>query len=409
MNILLINHYAGSTEMGMEFRPYYMAQEWIKLGYKVDIIAGDYSHLRKINPIVTNDFQTEDIDGITYHWVKTGDYEGNGVKRAGTMFRFVGKLWLYASRIVKELQPDVVIASSTYPIDTYAAQKIAKMAKARLIHEVHDMWPATLIEVGGMSKYNPFVVTMQFGENSAYKHSNYVVSLLPCAKEYMIKHGMDEEKFKYITNGIVLNDWMNPTCLPNEHKSILEKYKADGKFIVGYFGGHALSNALDILVDVAEYLKNDNKIQIVLVGNGVEKQRLEERAKEKKLDNICFMPPIEKMSIPNLITYFDCVYIGATESPLYRFGVAANKIYDSMMGGKPLLYAINAPNNYVNEYQCGISIKAGDVKSLANGIKTLENMDEKDRKKMGENGRKAVIKYYNYSVLAEKFSKLFNK
>lgn len=70
MNILLINHYAGSTEMGMEFRPYYMAREWTKLGHKVDIIAGDYSHLRKMNPTVKYDFQTEDIDGITYHWIK---------------------------------------------------------------------------------------------------------------------------------------------------------------------------------------------------------------------------------------------------------------------------------------------------------------------------------------------------
>ena len=33
MNILLINHYAGSPEMGMEFRPYYFAREWVKAGH----------------------------------------------------------------------------------------------------------------------------------------------------------------------------------------------------------------------------------------------------------------------------------------------------------------------------------------------------------------------------------------
>ena len=35
MNILLINHYAGSPELGMEFRPYYMAKEWVKAGHQV--------------------------------------------------------------------------------------------------------------------------------------------------------------------------------------------------------------------------------------------------------------------------------------------------------------------------------------------------------------------------------------
>ena len=62
MNILLINHYAGSPDMGMEFRPYYMAREWIKEGHRVFIIAGDYSHLRKNNPVVNRDFEKKNIN-----------------------------------------------------------------------------------------------------------------------------------------------------------------------------------------------------------------------------------------------------------------------------------------------------------------------------------------------------------
>ena len=56
MNILYIEHYAGSPEMGMEFRPYYLSKEWTKMGHNVTIIAGDYSPLRKKNPSVINDF-----------------------------------------------------------------------------------------------------------------------------------------------------------------------------------------------------------------------------------------------------------------------------------------------------------------------------------------------------------------
>ena len=99
MNILYLEHYAGSPEMGMEFRPYYLAREWIKMGHKVTIIAGDYSHLRRKNPAVEMDFQCDSIDGIEYVWIKTGRYAGNGVKRALTMGRFVGKLLVHAKRI----------------------------------------------------------------------------------------------------------------------------------------------------------------------------------------------------------------------------------------------------------------------------------------------------------------------
>ena len=155
MNILYINHYAGSPEMGMEFRTYYLANEWVKMGHNVTIIAGDYSHLRRKNPEVTEDFQTEIIDGIKYMWIKTGEYDGNGVKRAMSMFRFVSTLKKNAKEIVENENPDVVITSSTYPLDTFAGQKMKKIKKdINLVHEIHDMWPITLIEVAKNSCKN---------------------------------------------------------------------------------------------------------------------------------------------------------------------------------------------------------------------------------------------------------------
>ena len=312
MNILLINHYAGSPEMGMEFRPYYFAREWIKMGHRVDIIAADYSHLRRINPNVSKDFQEEMIDGIHYHWIKTGEYEGNGVKRAVTMAKFVAKLWLHAGKIIRELDPDVVICSSTYPLDTYVGQRIRRKSrkKVKLIHEVHDLWPLTLIELGGMSRKNPFIIVLQIGENSAYKNSDTVVSLPPLAKKYMMDHGMEEKKFVEIPNGIVLEDWGTPEELPEFHRKVIDDLKEQGKYIVGYFGGHALSNALEVLIDCAEQI-NDTAVQFLLVGDGVEKKNLIKMAKEKKLKNITFLDPISKKAIPTLCKSLDVIYLGS--------------------------------------------------------------------------------------------------
>ena len=304
--------------MGMEFRPYYMARERIKKGHQVSKIAGDISQLPQKNPRIEQDFERKEINGIDYYWIRTGDYRGNGVRRALSMFRFVGKLWLNAGKIAKEWKPDVVIASSTYPLDTYAAQRIAKKSKAKLIHEVHDMWPATLYEVGGMSKHNPFVILMQLAENSAYRNSDRVVSLLPYAKEYMIKHGMRANKFVHIANGVVKSEWDLTERLPDIHAAFLKKAHERGNFIVGYFGGHALSNALDTFLNVAKKMRDSSEIVFVLVGDGVEKERLEKRKADEQLDNVTFLPPVPKKAVPGLVRNFDCVYMGGVESPLYR-------------------------------------------------------------------------------------------
>lgn len=406
LHILILNHYAGTPELGMEFRPYYLAREWKKRGYLVTIIAGDYSHLRMNNPRVEKDFQKEIIDGIRYCWVKTGNYSGNGVRRALTMFRFVGKLWWNAQRIVKSMKPDVIITSSTYPLDTFAGQKMARLCDAKLIHEVHDMWPATLIELGGMKRTNPFVMLIQAGENSAYRNSDYVVSLPPCAKEYMVQHGMQEDKFVNIQNGIVLEEWEKREPIPEEHRKILVSLKEEGKFIVGYFGGHALSNALDGLLNVAKEIKKRD-IAFVLVGDGVQKPGLIQRAQKEQIENVYFLDPVRKLCVGDLLRYFDCSYIGSKESPLYRFGLTANKMYDSMMAGKPLICAVNAAGCVVETYRCGIMIKTGKTEDICRAIEQLHDMSEEERHEIGNRGVEAARKYFTYEALANQFEKLF--
>lgn len=402
MNIVLINHYAGSPDMGMEFRPYYMAREWVKAGHTVTIIAGDYSHLRTQNPKVERDFQEEMIDGINYCWVRTGQYHGSGVKRALTMGRFVGKLWLYAGRISKKYCPNVVIASSTYPLDTYAAQKIAQKSNAKIIHEIHDMWPATLIELGGMSKLNPFVVLMQMAENSFCKQADVICSLAPNSQEYLMSHGMDENKFISIPNGIVAEEWDNPQPLDSNLSSKLEKWKEEGKFILGYFGGHALSNNLMILMELAFQMKDEN-VKFVLIGHGIEKEKLIKYTVEKKMENVYFGDAILKRQIPAFTEKVDALYIGAKKSSLYRFGVCPNKLFDAMMAGKPILYAIEAPNNYVEQYNCGITVNSDDIEDMKRGMSELLATPAEKRKTMGQNGKTAVQKHFQYEILAKKF------
>ena len=343
--------------MGMEFRPYYFAREWVRSGNNVTIIASDYSHLRRKNPTAASDFTKETIDGITYLWVKAGEYDGNGVKRALSMARFVHKIRAAASKLAAEYRPDVVVCSSTYPLDTYAGQKLRREAGKQglntvLVHEVHDMWPATLYEIGGMSKHNPFVVIMQKAENSAYRNSDRVVSLAKYTEEYMRQHGLAEGKWSNVPLGIDTEEWDEALPLDEEHLSVLENIRNRGRFIVGYFGGHALSNALDTFLDSAALaLQKGLDVSFVLVGSGVEKNRLMQRAEDEGIKNIIFLPPVSKLEIPSLTKEFDAIYIGTFKSELYRFGLAMNKMLDAMMSAKPVICSITAPPTWVDE--CG--------------------------------------------------------
>ena len=119
-------------------------------------------------------------------------------------------------------------------------------------------------------------------------------------KELSLIHiyGLKKGKFVHINNGVVIEDWMHPQALPEEHEQTLKQLKNDGKFVVGYFGGHALSNALEDLLSAAKAMRSNAKIHFVLVGDGAEKKNLQAFAAEQKLENVTFLPPVSNMLFP---------------------------------------------------------------------------------------------------------------
>ncbi len=297
MNILLVNHYAGTPDFGMEFRPYYLAREWVKSGHRVLGVGGTYSHLRKKQP----HSGTATIDGVDYRWLWTPKYNGNGVLRFLSMLCFVAQLFLHG-RAWRRFKPDVVIASSTYTLDNWPCYRIAKRFHAKYVYEIHDLWPLSPMELGGMSAHHPFIRLMQWGEDYAYRHADKVVSILPCVHGHVQEHGLPLDKLALVPNGVVAADWSdeNRAALPEEHQRLLAKLKSENKFILGYAGGCALSNALSFLIDAMVQLKDRKDIALVLVGDGVEKKRLMQRVAMFPCE-IYFLPPVNKRSLPTLL------------------------------------------------------------------------------------------------------------
>ncbi|MDF0605980.1 glycosyltransferase family 4 protein [Neisseriaceae bacterium TC5R-5] len=403
MNILYINHYAGSPQYGMEFRPYYLAREWVKAGHQVTILAADTSHLRQHKPNLHSNYQYEDIAGIRYCWCRTRAYQGNGVQRVLNIFSFLARILGWAWRDLAKWRPDAVIASSTYPLDTLPAAYIARKTGARLVYEVHDLWPLTPVEVGGMSPRHPFIRLLQWAENFGYRRADTVVSMLPCAKDYMVQHGMDPAKYVVIPNGVDVTEWQGSSAaLPAEHHAQLTSLKAQQRFLIGYAGGHGLANALDILLDAAA-LSQHLPISLVLVGDGPDKVALQQRAQQLGLDNVLFLPSITKHAVPTFLAQMDALFIGWRKLPIYRFGINPNKLFDYLMAAKPVIHSVTAGNDMVAAAGAGISVPAEDPRAIAHALEQMLALSPEQRESMGAAGRRYVLDQHDYALLAQCF------
>jgi glycosyltransferase involved in cell wall biosynthesis len=400
MNILLLNHYAGSPALGMEYRPYYLAREWVRLGHQVQIVAASHSHVRTRQPVPGDEL----IDGIRYRWLPTPRYAGNGPGRLWNIARFLWPLWRGARALAEEFRPDVVIASSTYPMDIWVARRIARFAQALLVFEVHDLWPLSPIELSGMSPSHPFVLLCRAAESTAYRRADRVVSMLPVVQDYMASRGLDLRRLAIVPNGITLDEWQQAAApaLREDVAAAIALQRAAGRTVVGYAGSMGLPNALDVLLDAARLLRGD-PIAIVMVGDGLERERLARRIADERIGNVQLLPPIPKAQIPSFLAKIDIAYIGWQRVPIYRFGIAPNKLMDYMMGGVPVLHSVAAGNDPVAESGCGLTVEPQSAAAVADGLRRLAATPLAERRAMGERGRAYVTAHHTYPVLAQRF------
>ncbi len=341
--------------------------------------------------------------GVAYHFYNTPEYQGNGWPRMKNIISFCRQVWKDADILARSFEPDVVIASSTYPMDIWVARKIARLAKAKLVYEVHDLWPLSPIELSGMSRWHPFAMLCQKAENDAYRDADVVVSMLPKVHGHMAAHGLDLDKLHIVPNGITLDEWSEDgEPLEPAIAAHIAAQRAAGRTVVGYAGSMGEPNALDVLLDAAKLLQ-DQPLSFVLVGGGHLREQLEARVRDEGLAHVAMFPAIPKAQIPSLLKGMDIAYIGWQRTPIYRFGIAPNKLMDYMMAQRPVLHSVEAGNDPVAEAGAGLTVPPQDPRAVADGLLKLAALDPAEREAMGRRGREFVLQHHTYPVLAQRF------
>jgi glycosyltransferase involved in cell wall biosynthesis len=393
--VWIVNQYVGSPRHGMEYRHYHLARGLAERGHRVVVVSGSRSHLFTQPPQVSRPFTLEPVDGVTYCWVAVPRYErAISLGRVLNMAAFALQLEvLPTGRLTR---PDAILVSSPSLFPVPVAARWARRFGARLVFEVRDIWPLTLRELGGLSARHPLVALMQRLEDYGYRKADRVISVLPAAADHMVSRGMDPRKFHYLPNGIDLTE--PPTDVaPGAVRDAIRP----GVFTVGFVGTLGRANVLETLVDAARLLGPD-EAQIVVVGHGPERDQLTARA--AGLPNITFVGPIPKRQVGVAVELFDACYVGYRRSPLYRFGVSPNKLYDYMAAGRPVLFAASAANQPVREADCGRTVPPEDPASLVAAIRSLAACSPAERERLGANARAYVEERHDYGRLADQLA-----
>ncbi len=400
--VWIINQFAGHPESGWGERHFYLSKPALEK-YRVVIISSSNNHMFTQKITFKGIFKIQDYEGVEFCWVKIPKYNPQSISRFFAMLAFAISLFLLLFKTKQLGRPSFLLVSSM-SIFPYPVARILKWAfkSKRLSFEVRDLWPLTPILLMGYSRKNPMIWFIGVLERYAYKTADSIISVLEESKEYINTISKRPEAFYWVPNGV-------SACTSNFNKQIIQEVKSKlpkDRIIVCYAGTIGFANALDSYVEV---IKQSDKIEdyffFLFIGDGYLKTKYHEQLSGKA--NVLFIGKHKKEDISGLLSLADICFIAWHKSPLYDFGVSANKYFDYMASGKPILAAHHGINDPVFKSGCGIIVENG-FSQIEAGLIRFKCLSISERNSMGEKGIEYVITQHAYNYLSLNFFKAIN-
>ena len=398
-SVWYISKYLKTSYVGNSgARGFYLLDELSKKGFKCTIISSyPFKYIKSFNKLISKIRKN-----FSYIYLDSYQYKkSNSIQRIISWVDFEIKLMFLNKN--KLTSPDVIIVSSLSLLTIINGLILKKKYSCKLFFEVRDIWPLTLTEEGGFSDKNPIILFLKIIEFIGYKYSDHIIGTMPNLQEHVNKSlGFSKEV----------------SCIPIgfSNKEIIESRKIkknvklkipSEKFIVGYFGGIGISNALNSFFDAIKKLENNNSIHFIIAGDGDLKKKY--YSNTKNLSNITFLPPVEKKFIHSLISLCDLLYFSTHNSKVWKYGQSLNKLVDYMLSGVPIIGSYNGYKTMINESGCGEFLNPYDSDEIINKILKYRMMSKGQRLNIGNKGKKWILENRSYEKLSNYLSEIILK
>ncbi|MBR5023311.1 MAG: glycosyltransferase family 4 protein [Oscillospiraceae bacterium] len=401
MNIWLINHYAVPPKYYPLARQTCFAKHLMAMGHNVTIFAASTVHNSDQNLITDGSrWREETDDGVHYVYIKCMDYAGSGLKRIYNICEFAWKLPGVCKKFPK---PDAIVATSMPPTSCAVGVKLARKYGCKGIAEIADLWPESIVAYDIAGPRNPAVVALRWLEKWIYKKADAVVFTMENAYQYIEdmhwQKQIPREKVHYVNNGVDLALFE----YNKEHYHVEDvDLEDESSFKVIYTGSIRKVNNLGLLLDAAKKV-TDGRIRFLIWGGGDELPALQQRVVDEQIQNVIFKGKVDKAYIPYIVSKADLNIAHNTPSPLFRYGISFNKLFDYLAAGKPILSDFSCGHNPAVIFGASIEVTEPTPENIARAIETVTNMEPDEYHRLCANAKAAAVEY-SFENLTKKLS-----
>lgn len=398
MKVLIFHQYFGtSQDIGAGTRTYEIGRRMVQRGDSVTIITGDAVYFsgekatRKKR--LWNRENIEGIEVIRVHIPFGGSHS--------ILPRIIGFLWFIPFGLLAGFfanAPEVVVATSTPLTIGIPGYLLSRLRRVPFVLELRDLWPDCVV-AWEVVQSKVMIRTGYWLEAFLYRKAHRFLAVTDGIRLELIKKGLDPAAISVITNASDI-ELFTPEG-PRADLQTLAQVPKDA-FVCIHSGSLGFANCVDLLLDVAEQLRENPGIHFIILGAGPQKARLVAEAATRKLSSVHFLDAVPKTAVPAFLRSVN-LGIAAFRPSSLTYIFLPNKFFDYLACGLPVMVNFEGEARaHLEQANAGMYVPPDDVAAWAQAIQELAASPER-RQAMSSNSRKLAETCFSWDHKAVDF------
>lgn len=301
-------------------------------------------------------------------------------------------------------RPDVIFVYHPPLTIGLPAYVLSRLWRVPFVYQIQDMWPETLSATG---MFNNKRLLRWIGRFAlwVYGKAHDILVSSPGFCRNLVEKGVPSQKIHVISN------WVDPQTYyrAEPDAQLAQELGLAGRFNVMFAGNMGEAQGLETVIEAAKLLESDERVQFILVGDGIALPRLLQLAQQQNLANVRFLGRYPSQEMPRLYALADALLVHLKDDPLFRITIP-HKTLAYLGSGKPVLAAVAGDvASLITSNGAGIACEPENPQALAAAVHSLQSLSEQERQAMGERGMLAARTEYSRDALVGKIEAVLKR
>jgi len=278
-----------------------------------------------------------------------------------------------------------------------AARRAARHLGIPWVYEVRSVWEDNAVLHGVYSSHSPMLTLIRMLENQTAKGACAVTTICEGLRQDLIERGVEPSKIILAPNAVVPETDSTPR-------------KSDGAFRIGYVGGIAKTEGLDLIMRAAAFCRGDiPELRVLLVGGGEELGPLIALASRLGIEDICEITgPVPPSEVAEHYRRIDLFIVPRIRGRVTEVVTPLKPLEAMNHGCLVAVSELGGLLELVRPGETGLSFEPENAEILADLVKRVKN-SPKEFEAMRVAGRDWVRRERNWDRVAKIYRELYSR